>query len=368
MKRNSLVLAQPREGDEYGRFAGRFYRFPDKYEAEFKSPPIEFVYCDVVEAGKGVYYGYGRITNIPVKDGRAPGYSFVEVIDYKPFLDPVPLRDAHGESGETASSRHDPKSPIRRISPEVLDEICLDGRIRLNFRADAHLIRVLGEQLIASEKVGVLELIKNAYDAGASYCRVRIEGVPSLPRGEQSDYLFPDLHGPVIVVEDDGSGMTRQVIEEGWLRPASTLKTNVKETIRQERAKAVEEDKLGAYNQLIAELKKERGGRIPLGEKGVGRFASHRLGRRLLLKTKVADLDYEYVLEVDWDKFESPEGDVKDLEAVGVSLSRQSPSRDYGKSGSGTQLVIYGGREGFSWAEATIEGLDRAFARLHSQN
>lgn len=368
MKRNSLVLTRSREGDEYGQFAGRLYRFPDKYKAEFESLPIEFVYCDCVDGVEGVYYGYGRIMNLPVKDRRAPGYSFVEVIDYKPFREPVPIKYDHGESRESTSPHQDPNSPIRLISSEVLEEICLDGRMRLNFKADAHLIRVLGEQLIASEKVGVLELIKNAYDAGASYCQVWIEGVPSLPVGEQSEYLFTDLPGPVIVVEDDGSGMTRRVIEDGWLRPASTLKTNVKERIRQERAKAVEEDKLGAYNKLIAELKKERGGRIPLGEKGVGRFASHRLGRRLTLTTKVADLDYEYVLEVDWDKFDSFEGDVKDLEAVGVSLSRQSPSRDYGRSGSGTRLVIYGGRDGFSWDEATIKELQRSIASLNSPN
>src|ERR1700739_1868871 len=133
--------------------------------------------------------------------------------------------------------------------------------------------------------------------------------------------------------------MTRDVIETGWLRPASTIKTAVKETIRQERAKAVAHDKLGSYNKLVAEIKRERGGRIPLGEKGVGRFASHRLGRRLLLKTKVRELEYEYVLDVDWDKFEEGEEGIKDLETVGVSLSRQKPSRDYGEKGSGTQLV-----------------------------
>ena len=160
--------------------------------------------------------------------------------------------------------------------------------------------------------------------------------------------------------------MTWEVIENGWLRPASTLKTAVKETIRQEHAKAVEEGTLGAYNKLINALKKERGGRIPLGEKGVGRFASHRLGRWLSLKTKVLDLDYEYVLEVDWDKFQAVDGEVKDLESVGLSLSRQAPSRDYGKVNSGTQLVIYGGREGFSWDRETIEGLHRSIAGLNS--
>src|SRR3989338_2511331 len=128
--------------------------------------------------------------------------------------------------------------------------------------------------------------------------------------------------------------MTRDVIENGRLSPASTIKTIIKENIKGEREKAAKEGKLGSYDKLISEIKKESGGRIPLGEKGVGRFASHRLGRRLLLKTKVSGLDYEYVLDVDWDKFEAEGDSSKDLETVGVNLSRQKPSRDYGKKES----------------------------------
>jgi hypothetical protein len=189
-----------------------------------------------------------------------------------------------------------------------------------------------------------------------------------LPSILETEYLFPELPCPVVVIEDDGSGMTRSVIENGWLRPASTIKTVVKETIKQERAKAIEQGTLGAYNQLISEMKKERGGRIPLGEKGVGRFASHRLGRRLSLRTKVPELDYEFLLEIDWDKFDESGSGVQDLDAVGVSLTRQAPSRDYGEAGSGTQLVIYGGRPGFSWDERTIEDLHRSIASLNSPN
>jgi signal transduction histidine kinase len=368
MQRNSLVLTQLRKSTDYNDFVGRFYHFPDKYASQFKAFPIEFVYYEGPENGKGVYFGYGKIISQTTKDKREPGYSFAEISEYKPFLEPVAHKDAAGKIREAASSHYNPQNAVRKIPADILDEICLDGKIRLNFRADAHLIRVLGEQLIASEKVGVLELIKNAYDAGATYCRVRIENVPALLPFDKTQYLFPDLPGPVVVIEDDGSGMTRDVIENGWLRPASTLKTVVKETIKQERAKAIAEDKLGAYNKLITAIKKERGGRIPLGEKGVGRFASHRLGRRLLLKTKVKELSYEYILDVDWDKFEGGEDGVRDLETVGMSLSRQEPSRDYGEKGSGTQLVIYGGREGFSWDKNTIEELHRSVVSLNSPN
>lgn len=369
MERNCLVLTQSRENSEYNDFVGRFYHFPDKYIGQFKNEPIEFIYYDPIKSGgEGVYFGYGKIKALPTKDKKDGSHYFVEVIDYKPFVEPVSFKDATGKIRESESSHYNPQNAVRKIPSLLLDEICLDGKIRLNFRADAHLIKVLGEQLIASEKVGILELIKNAYDAGASYCRVRIENIPSLPEVDKSDNLFPELPGPVIIIEDDGSGMTREVIENGWLRPASTIKTAVKENIRHEREKAAAAGKLGSYDKLISEIKKERGGRIPLGEKGVGRFASHRLGRQLLLKTKVSDLNYEYLLEVDWDKFEAGEEGSKDLETIGVSLTRQSPSRDYGKKGSGTRLVIYGSRNGFSWDRETVEELHRSIISLNSPN
>jgi signal transduction histidine kinase len=368
MSRNCLVLTQLRESSDYNDFLGRFYHFPDKYLGQFKNLPVEFVYYEGPESGDGVYFGYGKIAKRPTKDKRSEGHHFVEITDYKPFVEPVKWKDVGGKIREAASPHYNPQNAVRKINGDLLDEICLDGKIRLNFRADAHLIRVLGEQLIASEKVGILELIKNAYDAGATYCRVRIENVPALSSANKSEYRFPELAGPVVVIEDDGSGMARDVIENGWLRPASTLKTAVKQNIKLERERAAAGGKLGSYDKLITEIKRERGGRIPLGEKGVGRFAAHRLGRRLSLKTKVKELDYEYVLDVDWDTFEAGEDGQKDLETVGVSLSRQKPSRDYGESQSGTQLVIHGGREGFSWDEETLKDLHRSIISLNSPN
>ena len=151
----------------------------------------------------------------------------------------------------------------------------------VNFIADVHLIQILGEQLISSEKVGILKLIKNAYDAGAKNCDIWIEKVPNMPEAPISDPEIANLSGPVITILDSGSGMDKNTIINGWLRPATRIKTSVKDQLKNERKKADLRGTRSEYERLVSTLKKEHGGRLPLGEKGVGRFATHRLGRYL---------------------------------------------------------------------------------------
>ena len=250
-----------------------------------------------------------------------------------------------------------------------MDDLCLDGGILLNFKADAHLVEVLGEQLIESEKVGILELIKNSLDAGASYCNVYIEKLANLPAIDPKNYRFNDYEGPVIVIEDDGLGMSREIIENGWLRPATSIKTNIKQKIREEKDKAFEAGKLGNYQALLNQLSSEYKGRIPLGEKGVGRFATHPLGKQLIIKTKTIDIDYELVLQINWDEFNLSGNEViKDLSSVKISLSREPLSRNYGQNNSGTQLIIFGGRPNFSWNKKVIEEINYSINLLNSPN
>src|SRR5258708_495006 len=101
--------------------------------------------------------------------------------------------------------------------------------------ADARLISVLGEAPIRSEKVGILELVKNAYDAGATICTITVEGVPGLKPEGRSSAEYKDLPGPIIEIRDDGYGMTHDVLVEGWLRPATPSRARVKEQLRAER-------------------------------------------------------------------------------------------------------------------------------------
>lgn len=365
MDKTFLVLDQYRSSQEYNDFTGKLYHFPKKYLNYFQAEEIEFVYYEPKRNGKGVFFGSGKISKKPVEDKRETNKYYVEIEDYKPFKNEVPFENENGP--RETEPYYNPQNAVRQVKGNVLEEICLDGGMELNFQADAHLMKVLGEELIATEKVGILELIKNAYDARATYCNIIIEKVPDLIELPPSVYNFNDYNGPVIIIEDDGIGMDKNTIEHGWLRPASTLKTNIKEKIKKEKSIAESKGQLGTFNSLIKSIKKENGGRLPVGEKGVGRFATRRLGSKLILKTKIEQNDYEYILEIDWDKFDKhDETTHTDLDSIGIHLTRSKPSRDYGSKRSGTQLIIYGGRPGFSLTEKLIEEINRTVLQMKS--
>src|ERR1044072_2445689 len=110
------------------------------------------------------------------------------------------------------------------------------------FKPRARLVSVLGEQLIRDATVGIMELVKNGYDADADFVRVELHNL-----------AHPDRTR--IVVRDNGFGMTLETVLEKWFEPASGHKEAQKK----------------------AEQKTPRG-RLPLGEKGVGRFAAQKLG------------------------------------------------------------------------------------------
>lgn len=121
------------------------------------------------------------------------------------------------------------------------------------FRPYARLITILGDQLITSKWVGVIELVKNCYDADANEVSVR--------------FLNFDVIGqsPIIEIEDDGDGMTLDIIRNVWMRPATPNKLNQKKS------------KQNRYTKK---------GRLMQGDKGIGRFAIYKLGNNVEIFTK----------------------------------------------------------------------------------
>jgi signal transduction histidine kinase len=138
-----------------------------------------------------------------------------------------------------------------------------ETEIKKAFRPRARLLALLGEQLIDNARLAVFEMVKNSYDADSNKVVVTLKK--------------PDLPSGTISVVDDGSGMTLETLTDIWLEPGA----DVRETQRNE----------GTRSPKFK--------RLPLGEKGVGRFAAHKLGNTIRLWTRAKN-GPEYHVEIDW--------------------------------------------------------------------
>ena len=143
----------------------------------------------------------------------------------------------------------------------------------LHFKPYARLLTMIGDQLIKNESVAIMELIKNAYDADASWCRVAFENI-----GKDGSVADDSR----IVIEDDGCGMSADIIRDAWMAPASPLKKR-----KQEEGK----------------LRTVRKKRIVQGEKGIGRFALLKLGSKITVVTRMEDTAKENILVLDFSEF-----------------------------------------------------------------
>ncbi|WPS88078.1 sensor histidine kinase [Brevibacillus halotolerans] len=136
----------------------------------------------------------------------------------------------------------------------------------LPINAMARVVIQLGEQLIENEIVALLEIIKNSYDADAKHVFIEINTLTSTNRGKG-----------YIKITDNGNGMNKEQISNGFLLISTINKTEKSRSVRHER--------------------------VPLGEKGVGRLSTQRLASFLNLRTKGWKHNKEYLLSIDWNRF-----------------------------------------------------------------
>jgi len=193
------------------------------------------------------------------------------------------------------------------------------------FNPNARLMIQLGEQLIRNEYVAILELIKNSYDAFATEVVIEMSAIQFPSRGK-------------IIVKDNGCGMDKTVIEEAWLNPGTDYKVK----------------------QLLGKRRGDfPGGRIPLGEKGIGRFAVQKMGDKVEITTRKANSE-ECLVKADWRKFDS----ATSLSKVPVHFSERAPEVFKGKS-TGTMMCITDLRKG-QWSEEVLQDLRRAIINMTS--
>ena len=91
------------------------------------------------------------------------------------------------------------------------------------FDINASVVFRLGEELITDVVQALVELVKNSYDADATWVNVTIDTRAKNRWGREYD----DATG-AILVEDDGHGMDEATIRRGWLTIADSPKREAK--------------------------------------------------------------------------------------------------------------------------------------------
>jgi signal transduction histidine kinase len=146
---------------------------------------------------------------------------------------------------------------------------------------DPRVIQHLGRDLITSPDVAIIELIKNSMDAKSKTVNVHLfESFSKV--FDANNFLIqlpPEIEGfvpgflkssSVLVVEDEGCGMSTTQLESGFLKIGTSIKSD------------------------------KSGNGILLGEKGIGRLAAQRLGSVLIVETASDGEGFASLTYLDW--------------------------------------------------------------------
>lgn len=148
------------------------------------------------------------------------------------------------------------------------------------FKTRARALDLLGRQQIAGIPTAINELIKNAHDAYADKFDI--------------DFFRKDS---LLVLRDDGLGMTKEEFESRWL----TIGT---------------ESKFANSKTSLPPKDKTKPLRPIMGEKGIGRLAIASIGKQVLIITKAKNRDKNHkivVVYINWELFELPGINLEDI-------------------------------------------------------
>ena len=191
------------------------------------------------------------------------------------------------------------------------------------FKANSHLLKLLGDELIGDDRLAVFELVKNSYDADAESVTVE---------------LNLGIETPSIVVWDHaGIGMSHDDIIEKWMEIGTQSKRG--------------ENK----------VRTEKFHRMPLGEKGVGRLAVHKLGSILKINTR-AKGEPECSISIDWPQLIDESTYIEDTKVV---IHKLDEPIFFPGDKTGTKIEI-SGLNNKSWTRGDIRRLKGLLTSLIS--
>ena len=186
-------------------------------------------------------------------------------------------------------------------------------------RMHPRVFAALGADLVTNDVVAVIELVKNSYDAFAHRVQIRFR---------------QDAAGtPYIELEDDGLGMTKDVIQNVWSVVATPYKESDSVTKKGGRTRRV------------------------VGNKGLGRLSVARLGDRLEMLTQASDSPC-WEVTADWPGISQ----VNDISQSSVYCREHLGASPFIKSG--TLIRILDLKE--AWDESRIDELRQDLRRFIS--
>lgn len=213
---------------------------------------------------------------------------------------PVELSDLKEKLNKELLKENSDYNLILSLSHQIAK---LDEK-EVRFSVDAGIINRLGKELVGRHETAVSELVKNAYDADALEVKLTFENAWN--------------KGGTLYIEDDGVGMNRRQVIDGFMRLSSP-------------------DKI--HNPVSPRYK-----RVRAGKKGIGRFATQRLGKNLIIITQTLESDYALKIEIEWKNFETD----KDLLLVTNQITTIPKTKE-----EGTTLIIEDLRD--AWSDAMIK-------------
>jgi signal transduction histidine kinase len=194
-----------------------------------------------------------------------------------------------------------------------MSKIVREDPTSLSFSVDAGLIDRLGRELVGRAETALSELVKNAYDADAT--KVLVNFVDTIDTGG------------TLVIKDNGVGMTLNQLKAGFMTISSTDKV---------------------HNPLSKRFKRSKAGR-----KGIGRFATQRLGKKLTIITQTLESDTAIKIVINWDAYKI-DTTLTSIENPIEYLEKSQPE--------GTVLIIDHLRE--RWTEKDIKNVYRYVSDL----
>ena len=219
------------------------------------------------------------------------------------------------------------------------------SELKKSLKVDARLIYQLGEALIDSNKVALMELIKNSSDADATICKINIDTIFENEKGKGR-----------ILIEDNGNGMNEYIIENSFLKIASSFKNN--------------------YQKISPKFK-----RIAQGNKGIGRLSLNKLGTFVRVTTKL-DTDFllenykllnldktygndnidnilennqnkYYSFEINWEDFNSENISIDDVNII-IKHEDYNNSFNFNGENHGTKIEIFGIKDIEYWNDYNV--------------